>query len=72
MVAERVPKKVQRFCGFIYALLGKEACHLAGVFQQMDCDATSSAPCVRTGNLLHATETTDNLVVWGTFGSLKA
>lgn len=31
----------------------------------MDCDATSSAPCVRTGNLLRATETTDSLVVWG-------
>lgn len=35
----------------------------------MDCDATPSAPCVPTGNLLHATETTDNLVVWGAFGS---
>lgn len=67
-----MPKKVQRFCGFIYGLLGKEACRLAGVFQQMDCDATSAALCVRTGNLLHATETTDNLVVWGAFGSLKA
>lgn len=35
----------------------------------MDCDATPSAPCVPTGNLLRATETTDNLVVWGAFGS---
>lgn len=61
-------KQVQRFRGFISALLAKEACDLAGVFQQMECDAMPPAPRARTDNLLRATETRDNLVVWGGWG----
>lgn len=75
MEAERVPppqkKQVQRFGVFISALLAKEACDLAGVFQQMECDATPPAPHARTDNLLRATETTDNLVVWGGWGASR-